>query len=102
MKIKHLFLDAISNGDLGSVDDNGIIVTLKDLEKTFPQINTQYIHAFLPKATLSQNEHQMTQNKFLYRICESAYRVHPDAVEDHINNKHLIADNIRLSIKTNN
>ena len=89
MKLKQLFLQALANGDMGSIDDSGVVITLKELQQHFPDIDTQDIIAFLPEATLEQGQNTLTDKRFLYRIGEQAYRVHPDAIEEYENNPGL-------------
>lgn len=81
MNLKQQFFEAVSNGDLGSFDDLGVIVTLKELEQTFPRVDSGQISRFLPSATIDAGQHSASEQKFVFHLSGDAYRVHPDAIE---------------------
>jgi hypothetical protein len=81
MTLKQRFFDAIMSGELGSVEDRGVIVTLKELKNHFKDIKTRYITSFLPAAVIEPGQHSVTHTKFLFRVCKGVYLVHPDAIE---------------------
>jgi hypothetical protein len=84
MTIKKRFLDAVIKGELGSVEDVGIIVTLHEFKMYFKDINTQYSNSFLPAAVIENGQRSITHTKFLFRLRKGVYLVHPDAIESHI------------------
>ncbi len=81
MNLKQLFFEAIDNGELGAVDDLGVIVTLSELEQRFTELEPETISHFLPSATLENGQREFTAHKFLYQIKDGVYRVHPDALD---------------------
>ncbi len=83
MNLKEQFFEAVSNGDLGSFDDLGVIVTLKELEQKFPTMDAGQISNFLPAATMTSGQSQASEQKFLFHLSGDAYRVHPDAIESY-------------------
>jgi len=78
--LKDRFIEAVINGELGSVEDMGIVFTLKEFKAVFHDIKTDYINSFLPAATIEPGRESMTRTKFLFRISKGVYRVHPDAL----------------------
>jgi len=81
MKIQHIFLDAVVNGELGSFDDRGAIVTLKEFEQAFPDIKPQLINEFLPSVTIASGQKTQLDNRFLSCIRKDVYRVGTDVIE---------------------
>jgi len=80
-QLKDRFLDAVKNGELGTIDDQGILLTLQEFRDYFSDIKTQYITSFLPAATIEPGQHTMTRTKFVFRISKGIYRLHQDALE---------------------
>jgi len=80
--LKDRFIEAVINGELGSVEDQGIVFTLKEFKSVFDDIKTDYINSFLPAATIEPGREIMTNTKYLFRISKGVYRVHPDALDD--------------------
>lgn len=80
--LKERFLSAVNNGELGSVDDRGVIVTLKEFKRHFTDIKTQYVTSFLPAATIEPGQVSMTHTKFVFRLRKGVYLVHCDALEN--------------------
>jgi hypothetical protein len=78
--LKQRFLYAVYMGELGSVDDQGTVVTLRQFKAYFKDIKTRYRTSFLPAAAIEVGQHTMTHTKFVFRISKGVYRVHPDAV----------------------
>ena len=78
--LKNSFLDAIANGDLGSIDDQGYIVTLAEFENKFTDIEPNVASRFLNDAVMATNTSSLTADKFLYCIDNGIYRVHSDAI----------------------
>ena len=78
--LKDRFIEAVINGELGSVEDQGIVFTLKEFKSVFDDIKTDYINSFLPAATIEPGREIMTNTKYLFRISKGVYRVHPDVL----------------------
>ena len=78
--LKIRFLTAVCKGELGSVTDEGIVITIKEFKAFFSDITSNYVDSFLPAATLEPGSTQMTPMKFVFRSQRSVYRVHPDAL----------------------
>jgi len=72
------FIKAIASGELGKVDEQGIVFTLKEFKLCFSEIKTDYINSFLPASTIETGRVEMSHTKFLFRIRKGVYRVHPD------------------------
>jgi len=87
MTLKERFLEAVSNGELGEVDDFGVIISLKDFKKYFKDITSDYINSFLPAAVIETGQYSTTHTKYLFRIRKGVYRLHPDALEEYRLNK---------------
>lgn len=85
MTLKQRFLEAISSGDLGEVDDFGVIVSLKQFKVFFMDVKSDYINSFLPAAVIETGQYTATHTKYLFRIRKGVYRIHPDAIEEHNN-----------------
>ena len=80
--LKTRFIEAIKNGELGTHEPHGTIITLKQFKQYFSEIETQYISSFLPAATLEPGMCTMTHTKFVFRIAKGVYKLHPDLLED--------------------
>jgi len=76
--LRSRFINAIASGELGRVDESGIIFTLKEFKLYFSEIKTDYINSFLPASTIESGRMEMSHTKFLFRIRKGVYRVHPD------------------------
>ena len=79
--LKNRFIEAVINGELGSIEDQGIVFTLKEFKSVFHDFKTDYINSFLPAATIEPGRETMTRTKFLFRISKGVYRVHPDVLD---------------------
>ena len=88
--LKERFFEAIITGQLGNIDDRGVIVSTKAFKQHFNEIHTDYINSFLPAATIEPGRHQISPTKFLFRVKKGLYRVHPDALEKHRNSDFLL------------
>jgi len=75
--LKDRLIEAIVAGELGSVEDAGVVFTLKEFKSVFHDIKTDYINSFLPAATIEPGRESMTNRKYLFRISKGVYRVHP-------------------------
>jgi len=82
--LKQRFLDAIVQGKLGTVEDEGVVFTLQEFKDCFSDIKSHYINSFLPGATLEIGQHTMQHTRYLFRLKTGLYRVHPDAIQAHI------------------
>ncbi len=78
--LKDRFIEAIIRGELGEIDDQGIVFTLKEFKALFSDIKTDYINSFLPAATLEPGRETISRTKFLFRVRKGVYRVHPDVL----------------------
>ena len=79
--LKQRFLDAINCGDLGTLDDYGVTITVKEFKAYFRDINPHYPGAFLRQATIEQGQISATHTQYLFHVRKGVYRVHPDALE---------------------
>jgi len=94
MTLKNRFLEAVSIGDLGEVDDFGVVVSLKQFKTYFSDVKSDYINSFLPAAVIETGQHSTTHTKFLFRIRKGVYRIHPDAIEEHKNTIYAEVDHV--------
>ena len=78
--LKERFIKAIINGELGRVENSGVIVTLKEFKAYFSEIKTQYVSSFLPAATFEPGQHSITHTSFVFRVRIGVYLVHPDVL----------------------
>ena len=83
MTLKNRFMEAVSCGDLGEVDDFGVIVSLKQFKSYFIDVKSDYVNSFLPAAVIETGQYSATHTKYLFRIRKGMYRVHPDAIDEH-------------------
>ena len=83
MTLKKRFLDAVSSGNLGEVDDFGVVVSLKQFKTYFKDVKSDYINSFLPAAVIEVGQQSTTHTKYVFRVRKGLYRVHPDAIEGH-------------------
>jgi len=81
MTLKDRFIEAVKNGELGTMDDQGTMITLQEFRDYFSDIKTQYILSFLPAATIEPGQRTMSHTKFVFRVRKGVYRVHPDAID---------------------
>ncbi|MDQ1363464.1 MAG: hypothetical protein QG652_1325 [Pseudomonadota bacterium] len=84
MQMKERFLNAIISGELGSHDESGVVVTLKEFKSYFSDLQTGYINSFLPAAVIEAGQYSVTNTKYLFRVKTGVYRVHPDAMAEQI------------------
>lgn len=76
-------MEAVSSGELGEVDDFGVVVSLKQFKIYFKDVKSDYINSFLPAAVIETGQYSATHTKYLFRVRKGVYRVHPDAIEEH-------------------
>ncbi|VAW62047.1 hypothetical protein MNBD_GAMMA09-2293 [hydrothermal vent metagenome] len=79
--LKQRFLAAVINGELGSLEPQGYIVTLKEFKMYFSDITTQYVDSFLPAATIEPGQISMSHMRFLFRLHPGVYLLHSDLIE---------------------
>ncbi len=78
LTLKVRFLAAVRGGELGSVNERGVMVTLEEFRDFFSDITSDYVSSFLPAATLEPGRLQMTRTKFVFRSQAGVYLVHDD------------------------
>ncbi|VAW66107.1 hypothetical protein MNBD_GAMMA08-2376 [hydrothermal vent metagenome] len=83
MTLKKRFLEAVSSGELGEVDDFGVVVSLKQFKSFFFDVKSDYINSFLPAAVIETGQYSTTHTKYLFRIRKGMYRVHPDVLDEY-------------------
>jgi len=84
MTLKDRFLEAVASGELGEVDDFGVVVSLQEFRSYFIDIKSDYINSFLPAAVIETGQYTPTHTKYLFRVGKGLYRVHQDAIDEHI------------------
>ncbi len=82
MTLKDRFLRAIVKGELGEIDDYGVVVSLKQFKAYFNDVKTDYVNSFLPAAVIETGQLSTTHTRYLFRVRKGVYRVHPDALEE--------------------
>jgi len=85
MTLKQRFLDAIVKGELGSVNERGVVVTLKQFKLYFSDVKTDYINSFLPASTIEPGQVTPSHTRFVFRLQNGVYLVHSDALNDFSN-----------------
>lgn len=86
-KLKVRFFKAIMAGELGSNDKLGITITLKEFINYFTDIKPAYLNYFLPAATIEKDRTAANHTKYLFRVKRGIYRLHPEAIKNHMNEK---------------
>ena len=86
--LKDRFLEAVAKGKLGSVENSGTVVTLKEFKVYFSDIKTDYINPFLPVATFKPGQSSASHTKYLFRVRKGAYLVHPETLEAYVRQRH--------------
>ena len=81
MTLKQRFLDAVNKGELGCIDDRGVVVTLKQFKLYFSDVKTDYINSFLPASTIEPGRSTVSRTRFLFRLRNGVYLVHTDVLE---------------------
>ena len=94
MTLKKRFLDAVVKGELGSVEDRGVVVTLKQFKAYFSDVTTDYNNSFLPASTIEPGRVDMSRTRFLYRLRKGVYLVHVDALDEFIEQQLAQSDDI--------
>lgn len=94
MQLKERFLNAIISGELGRQDEFGVIVTLKEFKNYFSGMQTGYVNSFLPAAVIEFGQASTSNTKFVFRLRNGIYRVHPQAIADQIKLNNSNGNNI--------
>ncbi|RDH85964.1 MAG: hypothetical protein DIZ80_00365 [endosymbiont of Galathealinum brachiosum] len=80
-------------GELGSIEDRGVVVTLKQFKAYFSDVTTDYNNSFLPASTIEPGRVEMSRTRFLYRLRKGVYLVHGDALDEFIEQQ-LVRDDV--------
>lgn len=80
MTLKQRFIDAVVKGQLGTVEEKGVVVTLKQFKLYFSDVKTDYINSFLPASTIEPGQKTASQTRFVFRIRNGVYLVHTDVL----------------------
>jgi len=90
MLMKERFLSAVTSGQLGCIDNDSVIVELRQFKAYFNDIESDYINSFLPAATIEKGRTIISHTRYLFRIRKGVYRVHPKAIDEYLDS--LVAD----------
>lgn len=83
LPLKDRFLIAVVKGEIGTKENSGVIVSLKEFKAYFNDITSDYINSFLPAATIEPGQLSATKTKYLFRVKKGVYLVHPEILEDY-------------------
>ncbi|MCW8936031.1 MAG: hypothetical protein OQK98_15055 [Gammaproteobacteria bacterium] len=83
LPLKDRFLLAVVNGDIGRVENSGVIVSLKEFKVYFSDITSDYINSFLPAATIEPGQRSVTNTRYVFRVKKGVYLVHPEVLEEY-------------------
>jgi hypothetical protein len=86
MSLRERLLDAIIDGQLG----NGIVITRQEFITHFPDINELTTGCFLSNSEIETGSHSPTYNHFTMRIGNGIYRIHPQAIQERMQQRNLI------------
>ena len=78
--LKQRFLEAVRDGKLGYIEDQGIIVTRHDFIAYFADMESSNTLTFLANATIEIGQKSLSKTKIVFRVRKGVYRVHEDAV----------------------
>lgn len=78
--LKERFLTAVRQGDIGESTELGAIVTVGEFKAYFKDINEGYAETFLPSAVIEAGQYSVSQTRFVFRVKNGVYRVHPQAL----------------------
>jgi len=82
--LKQRFLFAVVKGELGSVENSGVVVSLKAFKAYFSDIKTDYVNSFLPAATFEPGQSTVSHTKYLFRVRKGVYLVHAEAIAEFV------------------
>lgn len=80
MTLKQRFMNAVIAGELGKMTDSGAVVTVPEFKAYFSDINEGYAETFLPAAVIETGQYSATHTRYLFRVRNGVYRVHPEAL----------------------
>jgi len=83
LSLKDRFLIAVVNGEIGRIENSGVIVSLKEFKAHFNDVTSDYINSFLPAATIEPGQRSITNTKYLFRVKKGVYLVHPEVLENY-------------------
>ena len=83
LPLKDRFLIAVVKGEIGRIENSGVIVSLKEFKAHFNDITSDYINSFLPAATIEPGQRSITNTKYLFRVKKGVYLVHPEVLENY-------------------
>lgn len=87
MTLKESFLDAIIDGKIG----NGIVVTRQEFINYFSVENPDTTGCFLSNSELKTGvPHSPKYDHFTLRVSTGTYRIHPQAILERMQKRHLI------------
>lgn len=87
MTLRDRFLDSIIDGQLG----NGIIVTRQEFMRFFSTENPATTGVFLSNSEISTGvPHSPMYTHFTLRVEEGKYRVHPQALQERMQQRSLL------------
>lgn len=84
LQLKDRFLRAVVLGELGAVENSGMVVTLKEFKRYFRDIKTQYVSSFMPAATFEPGMYTPSHTRFLFRVGKGVYLIHSDVLVGHM------------------
>ncbi len=74
---KQQFISAISDGELGVIDDTGTLVSIDELEQMFSVIRPE-LSDMMSAMFIEENNQPVTTERFVIPMDKGHYRVHPD------------------------
>ena len=69
-------------GELGSIENSGIVVSLKAFKVKFSDIKSSYVNSFLTAATFEPSQSTLSQPKYLFRECKESYLIDAGVVDN--------------------
>jgi len=79
--LKERFVHAVNEGELGLMDDYGVLVTREAFAEHFSDIKSQYKTSFLTASVIEPGRTLATHTKFLFKMGRGLYLVHADLLE---------------------
>lgn len=87
MTLRDRFLDALIDGQLGK----GIVVSRKEFMEFFPEDNSATTGVFLSNSEITTGApHSPTYTHFTLRVVEGLYRVHPQALQERMQQRDIL------------
>lgn len=87
MTLRERFLDALIDGKLG----NGIMVTRQEFMQHFSNDNQATTGVFLSNSEINTGApHSPTYNHFTLRVTDGQYRVHPQALQERMQQRGIL------------